>query len=99
MKGKVRHAGEIGYRSSDLGEVQGYEDLRMIWGALRDAGRGKRADFKPEVKKKIVRGLKRTVNEGGSSRIRLVASAIVLAIAEEDWERDVYRSNRNTRGR
>ena len=94
-----KRRGQIGYRSSSWDDVQGYEDLRLLWGSLRSIARGKRPPLEQDVMDKIMFGLKRTVNEGKSSRTRLVASAIVLAIADEDWERDVYRSSRNTRGR
>lgn len=79
------------HRSTDLDEVQGYDDLRMIWKAVKESETGKRPELRLDVKAKIAKGLKRTVNEGVTSRTRLVAAAMILAINDRDWQRDVYR--------
>lgn len=86
-----RKHGEPVYRSSDLDEVQGYDDLRMIWKYVKLSGKGKSAPLSDRAKAKIAKGLKRTMSEGKSSRTRSVAAAMVLAIADGDWDRDVYR--------
>lgn len=91
-----RKNGEQVYRSSDLDEVQGYDDLRMIWKYVRMSAKGKTAPIAEHTRKKIAKGLKRTMNEGKSSRTRNVAAAMVLALADGDVDRDVYR--KPTRG-
>ena len=77
------------YRSSSLDEVQGYADLQMIWKYVRRAGKGKSDPIKPDARERIVKGLKRTMSEGHTARTRNVAAAMVLAIADGDWDRDV----------
>jgi len=83
--------GEQNYRSSSLDDVQGHEDLRTIWKYVRMSETGKTEPLKMEVKEKIVKGLKRTMSEGRSSRTRNTAAAMIAAIADGDWRRDVYR--------
>lgn len=83
--------GEPVYRSSDLDEVQGYDDLRMIWRYVKMSGKGKTPPLSDRAKEKIAKGLELTMSEGKSSRTRLVAGAMALAIADGDWDRDVYR--------
>ena len=83
--------GEPVYRSSDLDEVQGYDDLRMIWRYVKMSGTGKTAPLTERVKEKIAKGLDVTMSEGKSSRTRTVAAAMALAIADGDYSRDVYR--------
>ncbi len=86
-----RRNGEPVYRSSSLDDVQGYDDLRMIWKYVRMSETGKTAPLTDETKEKIAKGLKRTISEGKSSRTRIVAASMALAIADGDWNRDVYR--------
>ena len=86
-----RKHGEQVYRSSDLDEVQGYDDLRTIWKYVKLSGLGKTPPLSDRVRAKIAKGLKRTMSEGKSSRTRNVAAAMALAIADGDWTRDVYR--------
>ncbi len=86
-----RKNGEPVYRSSDLDEVQGYDDLRMIWKHVRMSATGKTAPLTERVRQKIAKGLKRTMSEGKSGRTRAVAAAMTLAMADGDWTRDVYR--------
>lgn len=86
-----RKNGEPVYRSSDLDDVQGYDDLRMIWKYVRMSETGKTPPLSDHAKAKIAKGLKRTINEGKSSRTRIVAASMALAIADGDWTRDVYR--------
>jgi len=95
----AKRNGDPGYRSSGWDEVQGYEDLRLLWGSLRQIAKGKREPLGDAVKEKILLGLKRTVNESSAQRTRVVAAGIILAIADGDYTRDVYRSSKNTRGR
>ena len=87
------------YRSSGWEDVQGYEDLRLLWTSLRSIAQGKRKPLADGVQEKILLGLKRTVNESKSQRARVVAAGIILALADGDYTRDVYRSSKNTRGR
>lgn len=86
-----KRRGEPNYRSSDLDEVQGYDDLRMIWKYIKLSAKGKSAPLTDRARAKIAKGLKRTMSEGKSSRARNVAAAMVLALADGDFERDVYR--------
>lgn len=88
----AKRNGKVGYRSSSWDEVQGYADLLTLWVSLRDIAKGKRKPLSQDVMDRVVKGLKRTVNESSAARTRIVASAIVMAIAEEDWERDVFRA-------
>ena len=88
--------GEQNYQSSDLDDVQGYNDLRTIWKYVRLSELGKTAPLTDNARAKIAKGLKRTMNEGKSSRTRNVAAAMVLALADGDVDRDVYR--KPTRG-
>lgn len=88
------------YRSSSLEDIQGYKDLQMIWSAIRESERGKREPLRDDVCRKIIKGLEATVKSKWSNRrTKSVAAAIILAIADKDWSRDVWRSPRNTRGR
>lgn len=90
MAYKVK-GGYQSYRSSDFDEVQGYDDLRMIWKAIRESETGKRPPLRDEVKAKIVRGLEITMYESTASRTRNVAAAMIIAIEDRAWDRDVYR--------
>jgi hypothetical protein len=83
--------GEQNYHSSDLDDVQGYNDLRTIWKYVKLSEKGKTAPLTENARSKIVKGLKRTMSEGKSSRTRNTAAAMIAAMADGDWDRDVYR--------
>lgn len=83
--------GEQNYQSSDLDDVQGYNDLRTIWKYVRLSELGKTAPLTENARAKIAKGLKRTMSEGKSSRTRNTAAAMIAAMADGDWNRDVYR--------
>lgn len=63
----------------------------MIWGAIRESERGKRQPLSAEVRAKIVEGLEKTMRDGKTARTRNVAAAIIIAIQDRAWDRDVYR--------
>lgn len=79
------------YRSSDLDEVQGYQDLLTIWKAVRESEMGKRPPLTERAQAKIVKGLRRTLHEGKNKRTKALAASIVMAMIDKDWKRDVQR--------
>lgn len=77
-------------RVMPLGEPQSFNDLRMIWSAIKREANGGNA-IREDVRVKIMKSLVRTLHEGKHKRTKILASAILLALADEDYERNIYR--------
>lgn len=89
-----------GISGKPLGEAQNFNELRMLWSAAkREANGGK--PLRDDVREKMVQSLLETLKSDVTYRSKVLAGSILLALHDEDWERDVYRKpvQRNRRVR
>lgn len=88
LNSKQKHSNKTWRRREPdaLDDVQTGNSLLTIWRAIRECHEGKRPPLRDDVMEKIVKGLRRTINESPNRRARFYAAAIVTAIVNERYD-------------